>query len=157
MDDIDGDGVPDDRDGDDHPDGPWKPGDLPRSAGPGFTVPANVDICMSYNGNIVASSYSFARGHSYGLTADDGLYPVSNNDPLFAPANGGSLSGPPTIRWPGRFRPPTFSHTFEESPKGGYIVRDPDHSEVTSFYFDDLPSCLMPSWLLNPPSWINFN
>ena len=157
VDDSSGDGIPDDRDGDGHPDGPWGDGDIPRSAGPGFTVPTNVAVCMSYNGNIVASSSSFVRGQQYGLTADDGLYPISDDNPWFIAANAGSLSGPPTIRWPGSFRPPTFYHTFEESPKGGYILRSPDHREITSFYFSSLQSCLMPPWLANPPSWINFN
>lgn len=157
VDDSNGDGIPDDRDGDGHPDGPWGAGDIPRSAGPGFTVPANVDVCMSYNGNIVASSSSFVRGQSYGLSADDGLGRVSNENPLFNLANAGALSGPPAIRWLGNFSPPNFSHTFEDSPKRGYITRYSDDGQITSFYFSDLPSCLMPPWLANPPSWITFD
>lgn len=157
VDDSNGDGIPDDRDGDGFPDGPWGPGDMPRSAGPGFTVPTNAEVCIAYNGNIVASSYGFIRGYSYGLSADDGLAPISNDNPLFTAANAGSLSGPPAIRWSGNFRPPNFPHSFEESLRNGYILRESDYGEVTSFSFENLRSCLMPPWLANPPAWITFD
>jgi hypothetical protein len=151
VDDTTGDGIPDDRDGDGHPDGPWRPGDIPNSAGPGLTIPVKANVCLGFNGNVVASSYSFIRSYPYFLTADDGLSGAASEDPLPGSASSGALSGPPVIRFEGDFRSSNFSHIFEGSPRYGYILRDEgdDFHQLFQFKFNRLPSCLVPPWLTN--------
>ncbi|MBD1877014.1 hypothetical protein H6F75_26365 [Nodosilinea sp. FACHB-131] len=156
VDDATGNGVPDDRDNDGFPDGPWEPNDFPKSAGPGFTIPINASLCYGYNGNLVASSWSFTRGLTYYLTADDGLGRAASQNPLPGTA-GGSTSGPPTVRFEGDFRASNFSHTFEDSNRGGHIASDDEFNDIMfHFYWAEEPSCLMPPWMLNPPNGIAF-
>lgn len=158
IDDVNGDGVPDDRDGDGFPDGPWSPTDLPNSAGPGFTIPDNASVCIGFNGNLVAASYGFTRGQTYYLSADHGM-PAGLRDPLGAAASYGSAAGAPVARFNGDYRnSATFRHSVEESDRNGYIARD-DYMEsiIDQFRFPQVPSCLVPSWLINPPSWLSQN
>jgi hypothetical protein len=152
IDDANGDGTPDDRDGDGHPDGPWGSNDIPRSAGPGLTVPLNASYCLGFNGNLVAASNSFRRGTTYYMTADDGL-PPSMDDPTAATA-GGAVGGAPVLRYEGNFRSPGFSHTYEDGKRMGYIL-NANYDELDGFYWSELPPCLVPPWLTNPPSWIS--
>ena len=155
VDDVTGDGIADDRDGDGHLDGPWGPNDAPRSAGPGYTLPPGASVCLGHNGNLVASSPAFIRGRSYYLTADDGL-PNEVDDPLEAAAASGAPTGDPVARFAGDYRSSNFNHGFEGSGRHGYIGRD-DYfdSLIAQFEFPDVPSCLVPSWLNDPPSWIS--
>jgi hypothetical protein len=156
VDDSTGDGIPDDCDGDRFPDGPWGPNDLPNSAGPGFTIPISASFCYGYNGNLVASSWSFTRGFSYYLTADDGLGRAAPQDPVVGVA-GGSTAGSPTVRFAGDFRASNFSHSFEGSDRGGYLASDEEFNDnMIYFHWADVPSCLMPPWMFNPPNGITF-
>jgi hypothetical protein len=158
VDDSTGDGIPNDRDGDGFPDGPWKPMDFPRSAGPGFTIPTGAAFCYGYNGNIVIDSWSFQRGRSYWIYAAFGNYPLTN-DPREAIEGtaGGALSGPPTVRFPGDWREPYFSWEAEGSTRGASIGSDPDiENHLFDIYFNQGTSCLVPPWMINPPSWITF-
>lgn len=154
IDDANGDGIPDDRDGDGSPDGPWGENDLPRSAGPGLTVPTTATVCLGYNGSVVAASASFRRGQSYYLSADDGMPPGLDN-PLAAAASAGASSGVPVVVWPGSFKPPAFAHEFDDNERNGYLYQDEDMEQlIYQFAFPELPPCLVPPWLANPPSWL---
>lgn len=149
VDDSNGDNIPDDRDGDSFPDGLWGPNDYPQSAGPGFTLPPNVDLCISYNGNLVATSNTFVRGQTYYFSADNGL-PRGFDDPLGSPANYGETAGPAVVKFPGNYTQQSFNYYFDENDRSGYISRDDEMSKmITTFYFKDVPSCLIPPWL-NP-------
>jgi hypothetical protein len=154
VDDSTGDGIPDDRDGDGFPDGPWGSSDVSRSAGPGFTLPVTADFCYGYNGNMVVASWSFTRSKPYWLRADDGNYPISD-DNVEGSASFGATSGPPTIRFTGDWRASNFSHEFEGSWRSVWVLDDRDNYVVNE-YLPQIPSCLVPPWMLNPPNGIEF-
>lgn len=140
VDDSNGDGVPDDRDGDGFPNGLWGGNDYPRSAGPGFTLPPNSSFCYGYNGNLVATGVA---GRTYYLDADDGIA-FNRRQPMEATA---STQG--VLRFSGDFLPPNFSHGREDNSRAGYLSRYDDFRSFQTFYWDSVPSCLIPPWL-NP-------
>ena len=155
VDDSTGDGIPNDRDGDGFPDGPWKPNDFPRSAGPGLTIPTGASFCYGYNGNIVIASPLFQRGKSYWIYAAFGNYPIS--DDAVEGTAGGATSGPPTVRFSGDWREPNFDWEAESSTRGAGIGAEPEFEDsLFDIYFNQGTSCLTPPWLTNPPSWITF-
>ena len=159
VDDSSGDGIPDDRDGDGYPDGPWGPQDIPRSAGPGMTVPTYAYLCLAYNGNIVAVSDSFSRSKVYAISADDGITEITNGDnPMPGDNSKGSPAGPPVVLFTGDWRSSNFSYFFEESPRNGYLYEKSgwDWMAVLSFQFPDLNDCGQPPWMTNPPNGIQF-
>jgi hypothetical protein len=155
VDDSTGDGIPDDRDSDGFPDGPWKSNDLPRSVGPGFTIPEGADFCYAYNGNIVIDNWLFQPGGTYYIRAGHGNSPISN-EPVSGTASGAS-SGPPTVRFTGDWRESNFSWEVEDSARGASIAADSGmENYLFDIYFYQGTSCLTPPWLTNPPSWITF-
>jgi hypothetical protein len=156
VDDATGNGIPDDRDGDGFPDGPWGPNDFANSAGPGFTIPKNASFCYGYNGNIVTSAGGFQRGRSYWLRAAGGNDPISD-DNVKGVASYGATSGDPVVRFGGDWREPNFSHYFDDEDSGFTVASDEYmDNPLFSFYFKDGESCLVPPWMLKPPSWIVF-